>query len=69
VSKNAVTVGDRIKGRDVTGGNTVIGTVKRVIGPIWTPDCGGYRYELSTDITYPGNGKPYEPIVYYEGKV
>lgn len=59
-------IGDTVTGRDVTGGGMYTGVVSEVIGPIRTPDCGGYRYKITnTGETYAG-GKPFEPIVFLE---
>jgi hypothetical protein len=44
-----VRIGDRISGTCVSIGSERVGHVTRISGPIRTPDCGGYRYEIITD--------------------
>ncbi len=46
---SVVRPGDRIKGTCVTYGTPEAGAVIQVIGPIRTPDCGGYRYLIRDD--------------------
>lgn len=43
---SVVRPGDVISGRCVTMGSTEQGHVAHVIGPIKSPDCGGYRYRI-----------------------
>lgn len=63
---SVVEVGERIVGTCVTSGRSYTGLVAAVVGPIRTPDCGGYRYQLTdTGETYAG-GNPAEPTVYAE---
>jgi hypothetical protein len=65
-AESVVKIGDRITGTDVTmGGSPKEGVVTDVIGPIRVPDCGGYRYKISTDETY-STGGPVTRIVYAE---
>jgi hypothetical protein len=64
---SVVSIGDWITGQDVTfTGAQRTGTVSRIIGPIASPDCGGFRYQLTDTGDYYANGNPVEPIVYAE---
>lgn len=44
-----VHIGDVISGRCVTYNSERTGTVVCVIGPIKSPDCGGYRYRIRSE--------------------
>ena len=58
-----IAVGDRVRGRDVTMGNSTEGTVAEIIPPLRFSGQYGNRYRLvDTGETYAG-GKPIEPIV------
>lgn len=46
---SVVRPGDRIEGKDVSVGGRVQGTVVGVVGPVRSPDCGGYRYLVRTE--------------------
>jgi hypothetical protein len=63
---SVVAVGDRIVGQDVTSGLHVEGVVVEVVGPIRTPDCGGYRYRVDSGDVSPVTGEPMTRIVYAE---
>jgi hypothetical protein len=43
---SVVEVGHRITGHDVTMYTLITGVVQAVVGPIASPDCGGYRYQV-----------------------
>lgn len=59
-------IGDMITGTCVTFGSIKTGRVADVIGPIASPDCGGYRYRLTSTGEYYAGGAPVEPIVFFE---
>ena len=59
-------IGDTITGTCVTFGSIKTGRVADVIGPIATPDCGGYRYRLTGTGEFYSSGAPVEPIVFFE---
>lgn len=63
---SVVSVGARITGRCVTNGTSYTGTVAEVVGPIRTPDCGGYRYRLTDTGQHYALGGPIQPTVYAE---
>jgi len=46
---SVVRVGDRVQGTCVTYGTAQAGAVLTVVGPIPSPDCGGYRYRIRDD--------------------
>lgn len=62
---SVIIVGDRIIGTDVTMGSQREGWVTTIVGPIRTPDCGGYRYHILTDQFY-ASGKQLTAVVYAE---
>lgn len=64
-TESVVNVGDRITGQDVTMGVQREGLVTSVVGPIRTPDCGGYRYHIITNERY-SNGSQLTAVVYAE---
>lgn len=53
---SVLNIGDRITGEDVTYGCKREGVIVRVVGPVRTPDCGGYRYWIETDERYATGG-------------
>jgi hypothetical protein len=59
-------IGDLITGTCVTFGSIKTGRVTSVIGPIASPDCGGYRYRLTGTGQFYAGGGPVEPIVFFE---
>lgn len=61
----AANLGDWITGTCVTMNTQHTGRVSEVIGPIASPDCGGYRYRLTWTGDHYAGGAPIEPIVYY----
>lgn len=58
-------IGEVISGECVTMRTQYTGIVDEVIGPIASPDCGGYRYRLTETGKFYSNGNPIRPIVYY----
>lgn len=63
---SVVEVGHRITGTCVTSGRSYTGLVAKAVSPIRTPDCGGYRYQLTNTGIYYASGNPVEPTVYAE---
>lgn len=63
---SVIDLDDWITGRCVTMNSTYTGRVVEIIGPIRTPDCGGYRYKLVDTGHFYATGGPIEPTVYAE---